>query len=69
MAGEEGRFDPRAGLCSLCAHVQVVRSARGSTFWLCERSRGDSRFRRYPPLPVRACAGFEPVEGQDAGDS
>ena len=49
-----------AGLCSSCARVQVVQSARGSTFYLCRRSFSDPRFSRYPVLPVRACPGYEP---------
>ncbi len=49
------------GLCAACAHARVVESRRGSRFWLCERSRTDPGFRRYPPLPVVACRGFEPA--------
>jgi len=28
-------------------------------FYLCERSRQDARFPKYPPLPVLQCPGFE----------
>ncbi|MDQ3129096.1 MAG: hypothetical protein M3Q66_11680 [Chloroflexota bacterium] len=48
-----------AGLCAACVHARLVVSGRGSRFVLCERSRTDPRFPRYPPLPVRACSGFE----------
>ncbi len=48
------------GLCAACAHARVVESRRGSRFWLCERSRTDPAFPRYPPLPVLACRGYEP---------
>jgi len=37
-----------------------VVSARGSRFTLCERSRTDPAYPRYPRLPVLACRGFEP---------
>jgi hypothetical protein len=47
------------GLCASCAHVQVVTSARGSTFFLCKLSLVDSRFAKYPVLPVRQCVGYE----------
>ena len=47
------------GLCALCAHTRRVESQRGSVFYLCVRSRDDSRYRKYPPLPVLACPGFE----------
>jgi hypothetical protein len=36
-----------------------VTSARGSQFILCELSRSDARFARYPRLPVLSCEGFE----------
>jgi hypothetical protein len=47
------------GLCATCAHAREVASAKGSTFWLCERSVADPRFPRYPRLPVVRCPGFE----------
>jgi hypothetical protein len=49
---------PPDGLCPSCAHVRIVRSQRGSTFLLCELSRSDARFPRYPPQPRILCAGF-----------
>jgi hypothetical protein len=48
------------GLCATCVHAQVITSARGSTFSLCKLSFVDSRFAKYPALPVRECAGYEP---------
>jgi hypothetical protein len=51
-----------AGLCGSCQHVQVIRSDRGAEFYLCRRSFSDPRFRRYPPIPVRSCPGYTPVE-------
>jgi hypothetical protein len=56
-----------AGLCSSCAHAKVVESARGSLFLLCRLSLVDTTFRRYPPLPVLACAGYrrEPDPGAE----
>jgi len=47
------------GLCAECMHARVQQSARGSTFWRCARADVDARFRRYPPLPMRACSGHE----------
>jgi hypothetical protein len=50
----------RVGLCRRCRFGRLVRSARGSEFWLCERSFSDpAHFRKYPPLPVLSCQGFE----------
>jgi hypothetical protein len=49
-----------AGLCDKCAHQRLVHNTRGSTFSLCERSRGEPEaFPRYPPLPVLECSGFK----------
>lgn len=53
------RATGREGLCPHCAHVRILTSAKGSTFYLCERSKHDPRFVRYPPQPRMECAGFE----------
>ena len=50
------------GLCATCRHATVIGTDRGSRFILCERSRTDDRFPRYPPLPVVACIGYEEAE-------
>ena len=47
------------GLCGTCEHAQVITSARGSTFSLCKLSFVDSKFAKYPVLPVRQCAGYK----------
>jgi hypothetical protein len=52
---------PDGGLCDQCRHQRLVPNTRGSVFSLCERSRTDPRFPRYPPIPVRSCLGFEPA--------
>lgn len=68
MSGEdESAFDPRVGLCGTCAHARIVRSGRGSTFYLCGRSATDRRFKKYPRLPVMACVGFE--RGEERANS
>jgi hypothetical protein len=48
----------RIGLCATCQHSRLIQSAKGSEFWLCERSKSDARFSKYPVLPVRACLGY-----------
>lgn len=50
----------RVGLCARCRLAKKVVSAKGSVFWLCEKSRTDPSYRKYPPLPVLACPGHEP---------
>ena len=49
-----------AGLCDICRHLKVIRSDRGSVFYLCRLSFTDPRFPRYPAIPVVACPGFQP---------
>jgi hypothetical protein len=51
-----------AGLCASCIHARVMRSDRGSLFYLCELSRVDPRFAKYPRLPVLSCSGYEEDE-------
>jgi hypothetical protein len=51
---------PPPGLCGGCRHSRQIRTTRGTTFRLCERSTTDVRFPRYPKLPVFDCVGFEP---------
>src|SRR5262249_55641702 len=55
-----GPTAPDPGLCGACSHAKLQRSARGSAFWRCGLADVDERFRRYPPLPVRACPGYSP---------
>jgi hypothetical protein len=50
---------PGAGLCDSCIHQRIIRNTRGSSFSLCERSRTEPEFPRYPRLPVRECRGYE----------
>ena len=48
----------QSGLCESCKHSREVRAAR-STFIMCELSRTDPTFARYPRLPVLRCRGYE----------
>jgi hypothetical protein len=48
-----------AGLCATCENMRSIVSDRGSVFYLCELSKTDARFPKYPRLPVRECAGYE----------
>jgi hypothetical protein len=59
VGGSAERISASAGLCAGCLHAKLVVSGRGSRFVLCDRSRTDARFPRYPTLPVISCTGFE----------
>ena len=51
------------GLCERCVWSRVVESGRGSQFVRCGLSDSDARFRKYPPLPVQVCDGFDEEVG------
>jgi hypothetical protein len=51
--------ESEAGLCAACVHARVIENDRGSRFFMCERSKTDPRFPRYPRLPVVACIGYD----------
>ena len=57
-----------AGLCATCVNVKVMRSDRDSAFYLCRLSFADSRFPKYPTLPVLICDGYvrNPPESGEA---
>jgi hypothetical protein len=57
----------RAGLCDSCRHQKLIRNTRGSTFSMCERSKTDKHYPKYPRLPVVECAGWERGAGSGAG--
>ena len=54
-----------AGLCATCANMRRIVSDRGSVFYLCELSKTDPRFVKYPRLPVMSCSGYQEVNGLD----
>jgi len=51
---------PDPGLCRDCQHARRIESDRGSTFLMCKLSFEDSRFAKYPRLPVLVCIGYRP---------
>jgi hypothetical protein len=50
----------RPGLCQDCSHARRIESDRGSVFFLCQLALTDSRFKKYPRLPVLSCLGYGP---------
>jgi len=55
------RLSASSGMCEDCRYLRLVESAR-SVFVRCRLADEDPLFRRYPPLPVRQCHGYEPSE-------
>ena len=60
---------PTAGLCEDCRHQRLIHNTRGSSFSLCERSRTDPEYPRYPRLPVLSCPGHEPRAPNERDDA
>jgi hypothetical protein len=48
----------KAGLCDTCVHQKLIKNTRGSKFSMCERSKTDKSFPKYPRLPVLECRGY-----------
>ena len=59
--------DVGPGLCATCAHVETIRSDRGSVFFRCSLSDIDPRFPKYPTLPVVECSGWDSVRNSERG--
>jgi len=47
-----------AGLCRSCRHAEL-KTAENRVYVWCRRSKTDSRFSKYPRLPVIECPGHE----------
>ena len=67
--GETGETSVTAGLCANCVHAREVTSNRGATFLLCELSRRDPGYAKYPRLPVLSCLGYAPNARPGAAES
>jgi len=58
------RLGAEPGLCWTCQHSKVNQTRRGTAYLRCTRAEWDDRMRRYPPLPVLSCVGYEPRAAQ-----
>lgn len=69
MADDDGSVTAeraqRVGLCARCTHAKRIVSGKGSEFWMCMLSTVDDRFKKYPPLPMRACDGYSGRDEED----
>ena len=60
--------DPKIGLCADCQHCRIVNSER-STFYMCRLALTNPEYRKYPPLPVWRCPGYQPgADPAEGGD-
>ena len=53
------RTKASVGLCARCRFMQIVKSDRGSTFYMCQLSVTDPAYPKYPRLPVLRCLGYQ----------
>lgn len=52
---------PQLGLCQACVYAREIVSGKGSRFLYCLRAeQTDSRYTKYPRLPVLECPGHTP---------
>jgi hypothetical protein len=60
VAADENQGTNRAlaGLCADCRNARKLGSDRGSIFYLCEHSKVDPAFPKYPRLPVLQCSAY-----------
>jgi hypothetical protein len=58
--------DSTIGLCLRCRHAAAIKSTRNNVYYLCERSKTDPQFPKYPRLPVLSCSGFEQRESKES---
>jgi len=55
------------GLCGTCTMARRIATAKGSTFFHCERADSESAYVKYPRLPVLACPGYLQGGGDSGG--
>src|SRR2546430_10434420 len=52
-------------LCETCAWMREVVTPKGSRFLLCQLSKTDPAYPKYPPQPVVRCDGYRPREASE----
>lgn len=54
------------GICAACKHVRELETKIGATIYMCQLAAKDERFRKFPPLPLLACPGYEKAVDKEA---
>jgi hypothetical protein len=65
MTASQANSVQNPGLCGGCVHARRIQSDRGSVFYQCQLSFTDSRFEKYPRLPVLICNGYRKGKHND----
>ncbi|PZS24997.1 MAG: hypothetical protein DLM58_23495 [Pseudonocardiales bacterium] len=61
MVLESGDSRNQSGLCGWCLHAILRPTRRGTVYLRCGLAARDSKFPKYPRLPVTRCEGHESV--------
>lgn len=61
MMGTVADLRDTAGLCGSCVHAIIRPTNRTTVYLRCGLASTDSRFPKYPRLPVITCGGYEAV--------
>jgi hypothetical protein len=59
------RLKSSAGLGGQCRHAIIRPTRRGTVYLRCGRAAWDSRFPKYPQLPMLSCEGHQPQPDQE----
>jgi hypothetical protein len=46
-------------LCETCAWMREIVTPKGSRFLLCQLSKTDQAYPKYPPQPIVRCSGYQ----------
>jgi len=46
-------------ICNFCVFLRITKNERGGVFYMCQRSKIEAHFPKYPHQPMIKCAGFE----------
>lgn len=52
-------ISPPPGQCESCSYAHIIISGKGSQFFYCTRAEIDTRYPKYPRLPVVECPGYK----------
>ena len=55
-------------LCETCAWMRAVVTPKGSRFLLCQLSKSDPAYPKYPRQPVVRCSGYEEKKSANRPD-
>jgi hypothetical protein len=52
----------KQSLCEKCALMREIITPKGSRFLLCQLSKSEPAYPKYPPQPIVRCGGYQEKE-------